>query len=191
MYISFKLAEATSILKALKGLLIISSLGSIFIFKPNTFITSPTFNILSPSNNLFYDNKFLNGMIATIFYKNGVLTLLNNSLKIMRKNEIIHRNLNLENIFLKRIKEKEENYYIKLKLSINSCKEKDNFMIFKSNENILYYSQEILKGEKLDEKIDLWSLGVIIYILAFKEYPYKGERETELLNHPSRHLPIF
>ena len=112
----------------------------------------------------------------------SILTLLNNSLKIMRKNEIIHRNLNLENIFLKRIKEKEENYYIKLKLSINSCKEKDNFMIFKSNENILYYAPEILKGEKLDEKIDLWSLGVIIYILAFKEYPYKGERETELLN---------
>ena len=34
---------------------------------------------------------------------------------------------------------------------------------------------EVLKGtEEYDNKCDLWSIGVIIYQLAFNEYPYKG-----------------
>ena len=40
---------------------------------------------------------------------------------------------------------------------------------------------EILNGEKYNSKCDIWSLGIIIYQLYFKEYPFKGDNEIALL----------
>ena len=41
-------------------------------------------------------------------------------------------------------------------------------------------SPEILAGEEYDNETDLWSLGVIIYQLFFKKYPYDGETEVAI-----------
>ena len=41
---------------------------------------------------------------------------------------------------------------------------------------------EILEGKQYDEKCDLWSLGIIIYILYFHKYPYNGINESDILN---------
>ena len=39
-----------------------------------------------------------------------------------------------------------------------------------------------MKGEEYDSKCDIWSLGVIIYQLYFKQYPYNALTESGLLN---------
>ena len=49
------------------------------------------------------------------------------------------------------------------------------------NENIFTISPEIIKNEEDLSKSDIWSLGIIIYYMLFKEYPYKGKGEIELL----------
>ena len=41
---------------------------------------------------------------------------------------------------------------------------------------------EIMKNEKYNDKCDLWSLGVIIYMLFFKKPPFQGQNEIALLN---------
>ena len=41
---------------------------------------------------------------------------------------------------------------------------------------------EILKEEEYNGACDLWSLGIIIYQLCFKEYPYQSTTEYGLLN---------
>ena len=41
----------------------------------------------------------------------------------------------------------------------------------------LTISPEILKGENINNKCDIWSLGIIIYFMLFKEYPYNGKNE--------------
>ena len=42
---------------------------------------------------------------------------------------------------------------------------------------------EILEGkENYDNKCDLWSIGIIIYQLFFKEYPYKGITPVAIYN---------
>ena len=41
---------------------------------------------------------------------------------------------------------------------------------------------EILKGENYSFKSDIWSLGIIIYFMLNKEYPYKGKTEMLLFN---------
>ena len=46
---------------------------------------------------------------------------------------------------------------------------------------LLTMAPEVLKDEEYNYKCDLWSLGVIIYQLLFKDYPYKGNTEFALL----------
>ena len=41
---------------------------------------------------------------------------------------------------------------------------------------------EILKGELYNQECDLWSLGIIIYSLYFKEYPYYANSEIGIIN---------
>ena len=41
---------------------------------------------------------------------------------------------------------------------------------------------EILKEESISKQSDLWSLGIIIYYMLFKEYPYNGKVEFQILN---------
>ena len=50
---------------------------------------------------------------------------------------------------------------------------------------------EILKKEAYEEKCDLWSLGILMYILYFKNYPYKGAAEYAILDKIKRHGQNF
>ena len=105
----------------------------------------------------------------------GILNHLNNSFKIMAKNKIIHGKINLNKILVKFDSEKTK-YIVKLNLYSGN--------IFPKDKNILYYyAPEIImkKVNMYNEKSDLWSLGVMIYTLYFKEYPYKGENDKEML----------
>ena len=114
-----------------------------------------------------------------------ILIQLNNSLKIMNENNIIHGKLTLENILLKYENEDKTKFIIKLKLSykINNI---ENYSEEEIMENLAYLAPEILEEKfiekDLKKKCDLWSLGVIIYILSFKEYPYDGYNPEEILN---------
>ena len=95
----------------------------------------------------------------------GMLEQLNNTFKVMNDYKIVDGNINLGSIF---INENQLIYKLKLTYVIN-------------NSEIAYIAPEILKNENNKEKSDLWSLGVIIYILYFKELPYKGLLKFELL----------
>ena len=114
-----------------------------------------------------------------------ILESLNNSFKIMAKNKIIHKDLNLENILVQYETEEKLRYIVKLKLTDNSCILKNLSNITKSqilSSKLCFVAPEILKKENYDEKCDLWSLGVIIYMLAFKQHPFNGDNELLILN---------
>ena len=47
----------------------------------------------------------------------------------------------------------------------------------------LTMAPEVLKGENdlIGYKSDIWSLGIIIYYMLFKEYPYNGKMEIQII----------
>ena len=108
-----------------------------------------------------------------------ILNQLNNTFKIMNDKKIIHRDLKLDNILIKYENNKKivklADYGISKQLiSLSKC--------FTHAGTILTMAPEVLKCDKgYTYKCDLWSLGVIIYQLYFKDYPYKGGNEYAII----------
>ena len=111
-----------------------------------------------------------------------ILTQLNNTFRIMAKYNLIHRDIKLENILVKYDGYSNNNYTLKLtgyELSkqILNLVEKFHGKIG----DYQYMAPEILRGEPFDQKCDLWSLGVCIYVLCFKKFPFEGDTENQVL----------
>ena len=114
-----------------------------------------------------------------------ILNQLNNSFRIMSKLNLIHRSLNLENILIKYENKEKTKYIVKLKITEDSVLLKDlnnNFAFNNEKANPKFIAPEILRGEEYNEKCDLWSLGIIIYVLFFRKYPFIGKNEFEVKN---------
>ena len=113
-----------------------------------------------------------------------IMNQLNKTLKIMKENSIIHRDLKLENILIK-YNDKENNKYT-IKLSDYGSSKRLISLSRKCNTltgTLVSMAPEILKGEEYNYKCDLWSLGIIIYRLIFHTSPYFGKTEIALINH--------
>ena len=113
-----------------------------------------------------------------------LLTQLNNTFKIMHELKISHRGLGLNNILIKYKNDKKiyklADYGVSKKLYIREFFEticgKQDFM-----------APEVKTG-KYNRKCDLWSLGIIIYILLRRSFPpeeiIKNLSKIELANNP-------
>ena len=117
-----------------------------------------------------------------------IMKQLNNTFKIMYKNNIAHRDLSLENIIIKYIDIELKNYIIKLS-GYGQCIRLTSLTSQYWDEiigTLLYMAPEILNEEKCNYKCDLWSLGIIIYELIFGETPYKGKIDLAVYNNIKR-----
>ena len=95
----------------------------------------------------------------------------------MLNQNIIHRDLKPNNILisLNRL----DKCLIKL-CDYGSSKIISNTISYRGS--LLTMAPEILNDEKDLSKSDLWSLGIIIYYIYFKEYPYYGKNDHLLFN---------
>ena len=100
---------------------------------------------------------------------------LNKGLKEMNDNNIIHRDLKPSNILLSFNKSKINKICFKISdFGLSKLLDENNSL--SSNGTPVTMSPEMLKREinLISSKSDIWSLGIIIYYLYFKEYPYNG-----------------
>ena len=107
---------------------------------------------------------------------------LNVVFKRMKENKIIHGNLTLNNILIKN----DNNEMIPLLNEYGkkgNLDEKLNIMQTTSE----YSAPELLIGENYNYKIDLWSIGIILYKLYFNEFPYNGETQVSIYNDIKKH----
>ena len=91
----------------------------------------------------------------------------------MHENKIAHRDLKPENILIKYKNENDKNNFI-IKLSDYGVAQWLTMTrsVFSSKVGTQsYMAPEILMEDPYNFKCDLWSLGVIIYILYFREHP--------------------
>ncbi|CAH2352757.1 hypothetical protein CLIB1423_08S00408 [[Candida] railenensis] len=132
------------------------------------------------------------------YYKNGDGITINRILRdvingldyLHRIKNIIHRDLKPSNLLISSKKEiKISDFGVSLILENNANDEKE---LGKTMGTPAFFAPELCqfvnnrysmindKSSKIDSKIDLWSLGVILYCLVFHSLPFKGDNEFRL-----------
>ena len=105
-----------------------------------------------------------------------ILLDLNKSLKIMIENKIIHGNIKLTNILISLNQTNQLSFNLNIYDSIQFINKLDSMSIT-NQKPVLSNSPEILKGENISNKSDIWSLGIIIYYMLFNKFPYDDKTE--------------
>ena len=94
------------------------------------------------------------------------------------KNGIVHRDLKPENILLE---DKSRNLEIKIVDWGYATQMKQRERLHEMDGISYYIAPEVLEGD-YDEKCDIWSCGVILYILLCGYAPFYGENDKEIYN---------
>ncbi|XP_057651028.1 serine/threonine-protein kinase 33-like isoform X1 [Diorhabda carinulata] len=107
------------------------------------------------------------------------------AVRYLHKNDIVHRDIKMENILLATNPDDEsDEYFIKLTdfgLSVIKVGSGIRGMLRDRVGTILYMAPEILLDRTYSELCDLWSIGVILYLLVFEKYPFSSSNEKELM----------
>ena len=115
----------------------------------------------------------------------SIMSGLNNAFKYMKMNGIIHRDLKLENIMIKYNPSKTK--FIPKINDYGFSRELGSGVASTFCGSLQFMAPEILLNQLYDDKSDLWSIGIMIYLLHFKKAPFevknyynKKEVEKEL-----------
>ena len=98
----------------------------------------------------------------------------------MKENKIIHGNIKPSNIYIN-TKSNKIIYKLSFLDSIQFYNLEEDSKLTNLKLPSLTESPEILNNNLLLNNSDLWSLGIIIYYLNFKEFPFKGKTEFQLI----------
>ena len=112
-----------------------------------------------------------------------ILLQLNNVFKLMNYYNITHRDIKLNNILVKYLDEEKTKY--KVLLSDYGISNQLSSITKKFSTHAgthLIMAPEILNNEKYTNKCDLWSLGVNIYQMYTKQFPYVSNVEKGILD---------
>lgn len=145
------------------------------------------FNIVTESWDTTLEKHVINlGGALTIKEIKEIYSKLNIGFREMYNNDIIHGDLTLKNIL---VKYKEDDSIIP-KITGYGRKIIFNEKLGLMHSETHYAAPEVLRGEKYTYKIDLWSLGVMLYRLYFGEVPYKGKTQVAIYNQIMSQAPI-
>lgn len=100
-----------------------------------------------------------------------IFATLVSAIDYIHSNNVVHRDLKLENILLQK---KDDPYNLKIiDFGISGLLSKVGGEIIHAG-TMMYSPPEVVSEEDLSSnpKIDIWSLGVILYVLLTKEFPF-------------------
>ena len=101
------------------------------------------------------------------------------ALNYMHKRNIVHRDIKPENILL----ESRDIHNINIKITdfgLSKCYDPLDGGLQETLGSPLYMAPEIIKLMKYDTKVDIWSLGVMAYIILTGKPPFNGKTKEEV-----------
>ena len=127
----------------------------------------------------YIKEDFTEQQLSIIFYQ------IFSGLNYLHSNNICHRDLKLENIMInekeKDIKTNEEYFWIKI-IDLGAAKISQK----NKNENVVigssyYIAPEVLK-QNYNKKCDIWSAGVLLYMVLTGKAPFNGKNDEEIIS---------
>ena len=148
------------------------------ILKGSTYFTLEYFDGV-PINNFYIkpNEELLKNIISQICY----------TLFYIHGSNYIYYDLKLENILVRSNQDKVE---LKL-IDFGLCELNSNKLAEDKKGTAEYIAPEILQGEEIDNRIDLYSLGIVLYFLIYKKFPFSAEDELDIFNAAINHEPNF
>lgn len=105
------------------------------------------------------------------------------AISYLHRNDIVHRDLKLENILLKEFDPDQGIYYIKVTdfgLSSQRATAGTESMFEDYCGTPLYMAPEIIENLPYSQLCDVWALGIIMFILLTSHSPFSSESESKL-----------
>lgn len=88
---------------------------------------------------------------------------------------IIHRDVKLENLLI------DDDFNIKLTdFGLCAIKGNEYDMLQDSVGTVRYTAPELLKGEGYNESVDIWAIGIVLFMLLTGEYPFDGKHKESI-----------
>ena len=119
-----------------------------------------------------------------------ILLQLNNVFLIMNKKKILHRDLKLDNIFIKYTNPEKTEFDVKLGDYGFSTVSQNNVAVSAVG-TPLTQAPEILMAENYTNKVDLWSIGVITYQMYFGQPPFTARNRFMLIKLIKTSEPMY
>ena len=101
----------------------------------------------------------------------SIMKGLNNAFKIMNMNNILHRDIKLENIMVKYIDSSHKRFIPKIN-DYGLSKQVKGGITSTICGTPIFMAPELILQKPYNNKADLWSIGVMIYIMLFKDIPF-------------------
>lgn len=109
-----------------------------------------------------------------------VMKQLLSAVDFCHQNGIIHRDLKPENILIESQEEKRKEYFTIKLIDFGTSGRMINGKMFKQQIGTPFYIAPEVLQNKYNEKCDMWSCGVILYIMLCGVPPFYGETDDEI-----------
>jgi len=106
-------------------------------------------------------------------------------------NNIVHRDIKPENILFVKGGDTHGMGNIKLCDFGTACKYEKDLPLFQKYGSPNYIAPEILTGSGYNEKVDVWSAGVILFTLIMGKVPFDGNKDEEVFANVVRQPVLF
>lgn len=108
----------------------------------------------------------------------NVISQIVSAVAYAHKNGIVHRDLKPENILISSV-EGERNFNVKV-VDWGASTKYSNIERLKELHGSLYYIAPEVLNKSYTEKCDIWSIGIIMYIMLSGEPPFNGKNNDEI-----------
>ena len=134
--------------------------------------------------NIYLVLPYISGGDLAGFLKKGIpskeetvkiMTQLVSALKYCHRKGILHRDIKLNNILL------DENLNVKLTdFGLSAIKDEANTLFYDRVGTARYTAPEFLYKSGHNEKVDVWGLGVILFLLLTGKFPFNGSSKKNI-----------
>ena len=111
----------------------------------------------------------------------NIMRQLLSAVAYCHENGVIHRDLKPENILIENSKEKNKDFFHIKIIDFGTCEILKKNKLTEQIGTSFYIAPEVLRNS-YNEKCDLWSCGVILYILLCGSPPFYGKNEKEIFS---------
>lgn len=120
-------------------------------------------------------SRFFRNQLPTKEQAVKIMRQIISALKYCHRKGIVHRDIKLDNILI------DHDYKIKLTdFGLCAVKEDSNQYFYDEVGTARYTAPELLRGDGYDESVDVWGLGVVLFLLLTGKYPFDGSKRRSI-----------